>query len=86
MLTDAIIQRAWKRADARCECTRIEHNHPDRRCGNWLISIQRGTSGLGGWEAHCRDSDDGDELSNCEILCWGCYRALISHSSLDIRD
>jgi hypothetical protein len=44
------------------------------RCPKQLYIENRGMEGSGAWEAHQINSTGGDSLSNCEILCWSCYK------------
>ena len=72
--SDETILQAWKRADGKCECERTSHNHSGR-CGKELVWENHGREGSGAWEAHHINSEGGEELSNCEILCWEpCHR------------
>ncbi len=56
------VQSAWNRAGGKCE-----------RCGKQLVWENRGRSGRGCWEAHHKNTSKGDELSNCEIVCFDCH-------------
>jgi hypothetical protein len=72
---DALLS-AWRRAGGRCECTRLTHTHVGP-CGAPLMWGSRGREGTGAWEATDRtrlESGGSDAPSNCEILCWECYR------------
>ena len=72
--SDETILQAWKRAGGKCECRRASHNHPYIRCNKELVWENRGREeGRGAWEAHHINSEGGDTLSNCEILCWDCH-------------
>lgn len=44
-----------------------------KRCGKQLSWNNRGRSGRGCWEAHHKNSNGPDTLSNCEILCFECH-------------
>ena len=70
---DNVIEAAWKRSGGRCECRRKSHNHSYGRCNKTLSFNNRGRTGWGCWEAHHINSNGGDVLSNCEILCWDCH-------------
>ncbi len=71
---DNVIFAAWARAGAKCECTRKSHGHFFGRCYKTLVWDNRGRDGYGAWEAHHINSNGGDQLSNCEILCWECHK------------
>ena len=69
------VQEAWERAGGKCECTRTTHGHTGR-CNKTLSWSNRGRDGWGAWEAHHKhrqESGGGDNLANCEILCWDCH-------------
>ncbi len=53
---------AFNSADGHCE-----------RCGKKLSFGNNGREGWGKWEAHHKNSNGGDILSNCEILCFDCH-------------
>jgi len=72
--SEDIIEQAWKRAGGTCECKRWTHSHNYERCNVQLIKFIRGKEGEGRWEVHRVNKSGGDVLSNCEILCWGCYK------------
>lgn len=71
---EEVEEYVWGLSDGKCECRRISHKHPDLRCGRKLAWENRGKDRDGGWEAHHINSTGGDDMSNCEILCWECYR------------
>jgi len=68
-----IVESAWEKAGGCCECRRILHKHLNTRCSKQLVWENRGREGRGAWEAHHINSNGGDNLSNCEILCWDCH-------------
>ena len=68
-----VVKQAWENAEGRCECRRRSHDHPFLRCNRILVWENRGRDGRGAWEAHHINSNGGDILSNCEILCWDCH-------------
>jgi len=73
---DEVVEQAWARAEGRCECRRITHEHSYARCNKELVKENRGREGRGAWEAHHKISQEaGGEpiLSNCEIMCWDCH-------------
>lgn len=74
--SEDVVKAAWKRADGKCECRRLGHNHLYGRCNKELVWENRGREGRGCWEAHHKTavaSGGDDSLSNCEILCWDCH-------------
>jgi len=83
---DWIIVKAWKNTGGAyppnpsiCKCEQVAHIHGQFRsaCDKKLIWANRGSEALGSgiWEVHHRDNDVNNvALSNCEILCWDCYK------------
>jgi len=71
---ETTVEQAWKRAGGKCECRRKRHNHNYGVCHKTLVWGNRGREGRGAWEAHHINSNGGDGLSNCEILCWECHK------------
>ena len=71
--SDDVVIQAWRRAGGRCECMRTSHRHSCPH-NKELVWENRGREGRGAWEAHHRASEGGDNLSNCEILCWPCHQ------------
>jgi len=75
VFSDKTIKEAWQRAEGRCECRLVPHEHPGGRCGKTLTWENRGKESPGGWEAYCRSKIcEDDALWNLEILCWECYQ------------
>jgi hypothetical protein len=70
-----VVIQAWNNAKGNCECRRLTHGHDYVRCNKQLVLENRGREGRGAWEAHHINSNGGDTLSNCEILCWECHKA-----------
>jgi hypothetical protein len=70
---EEMVKQAFQRVGGQCECTRRTHAHFYIPCGRPLVWENRGRVGEGGWEVHQITSYGSDVLSNCEILCWGCY-------------
>jgi len=69
---------AWQRSGGRCECTRAQHpwHQGEERCGKSLsIRDRRRGECSGAWEADHKTPDDGDDLENCEVVCWQCHLA-----------
>ncbi len=79
MYADEIVENAWMRSYATCECARSGHHHAGP-CGAPLVWVQRGIpNGIGGWEVRRgRDRTLGgwEAVNQCEILCWACYQAV----------
>lgn len=67
------IDQAWNRAGGHCQCRRSTHGHYYVRCNKQLVYVNRGREGRGCWEAHHINSNGGDGLANCEILCYECH-------------
>ena len=77
--SEGVVNAAWLRSGGRCECRRVSHGHPAIRCAQRLIYGLRGSELAGGWEAHHINSNGGDMLSNCEILCQQCHKKTQSY-------
>jgi len=73
--SDKTISTAWLRSREKCECERKTHNHSFIRCNKTLVHKNQGREGRGAWEAHHLNANDGDGLSNCQILCWDCHKS-----------
>jgi hypothetical protein len=71
--SEKVVKQAWDRAGGRCECARITHGR-DTRCNQTLVWEHRGKGCEGAWEAHHTTFAGGEEIENCEILCWSCRR------------
>ena len=75
--SENVVEQAWKRAGVKCECRKWTHNHGVMRCNKELVFVNRGRERQGRqgtWEPHRINRMGGDTLSNCEILCWDCYK------------
>lgn len=72
--SDKTISAAYLRSRGNCECERKTHNHSPVRCNKALVHKNQGREGQGAWEAHHLNANGGDELSNCQILCWDCHK------------
>lgn len=70
---ESVVEQAWKKAGAKCECTRTTHGHRGR-CNRELLWTSRGSESAYGWEAHHVAAGGSDTLSNCEILCQDCHK------------
>lgn len=71
----SVIDDAWMRAGARCECTRQCPNHSGARC-NKVLDPKNQTPRME-WHAHhvvSQDAGGVDTLENCEILCVPCHK------------
>jgi hypothetical protein len=78
MHSDEVVENAWLRARAQCECERAAHAGHAGRCTTLLQWTARGIEHKeGAWEAH-RTGDPrlgGWEAANaCAVLCWACYQ------------
>ncbi|MBW2974903.1 HNH endonuclease [Candidatus Woesearchaeota archaeon] len=58
-----VVKQAWERAGGKCE-----------KCNKSLSWDNRGEETEDGWEAHHRDPNGPDTVSNCEILCQPCHK------------
>ena len=78
MYSDDVVENAWMRARAQCECVREAHGGHAGRCTTLLRWTARGTDHKNGaWEAHVIGDPrlGGWEAVNAwEILCWTCYQ------------
>lgn len=64
--SEETVREAWRSAGGKCECRRTTHNHPYARCNKELVWENRGReTGKGAWEAHHRNANGGDTVSNC---------------------
>ena len=73
--SEETIKGAWSRSGGRCECRMRGHVHTFSRCNKPLVLANRGKTVYGGWEAHHKAADAGDDLANCLILCSECFAA-----------
>ena len=67
------IWEAWKRVKGKCECIHVNHKNESVRCNAYVDYTKQGMKGKGSWVPHHKIKTKGDDLSNCEILCWDCY-------------
>jgi hypothetical protein len=75
--TNEIVERAWRRSGSYCECTRTKHGHGGR-CNKPLTRDLRGARDSPfGWEAYSVSGLYKNIASDCEILCWDCYKSTI---------
>ena len=74
------VQQAWNRSGGKCECKRTVCGHSGR-CNRSLLLGSRGAESEYGWEAHHVNSNGGDSVSNCEILCQKCHKNTQSYGS-----
>lgn len=78
-----VADKAFDRAQGYCECTRKECNHPrpwlSARCTNLVVRASRGSEVSGGWEAHHKNRNGEEILSNCEVLCQTCHKQTSSY-------
>ena len=70
------VERAWKRSGGICECIRTKHTQGGR-CKRKLNKDQRGNRDSPyGWEARSVSGLYKNMASDCEILCWDCYKSV----------
>lgn len=74
VFSDATVMMAWAKAQGKCECERNGCGHDGRRCNKQLLLDSQGKESEQGWEAHHINSNGGDTISNCEILCQDCHK------------
>jgi hypothetical protein len=75
LLHQSLIQEAWKKAEAKCQCSELSHNHYNINCNKPLVWANRGKADLrGSWEIHCNTAYGPGKEFNCVILCYECYR------------
>ena len=67
-----VLQKAWCRSGAQCECTSRDHGHPGR-CTRQMIHPKQGKETPGGWEAKKRDESKPADMENTVCFCWPCY-------------
>lgn len=70
---DDIVRQAWERAAGQCECQKRTHPHFYVPCAKPLVWENRGKKGWGGWDIKRIDSNKGDVLANCDIVCLSCH-------------
>ncbi len=79
-IPDKTVREAWAWAAGRCECKRWGHAHRDR-CDARLTLEACGETGVGGgWRWRYRvplERGGSERAENLEILCAGCYRAVM---------
>ena len=67
--TKTTVMKAWKRAEGRCDCIHVAHQHTGKRCYRKLLwESQATTYGIYRWEAHHIGNPDDNSPGNCEIL------------------
>ena len=69
----SVVDDAWYRSGGRCECSRTSCGHKVP-CRRKLWRASRGKDTKLGWEAHHKNSNGAEVLSNCEILCQVCHK------------
>ena len=76
--SEEIVERAWERSGAKCECTQSSHGHIGR-CNKLLIKNSQGhRDSIFGWEAHSITGSHLNSISDCEILCWNpCHKSTL---------
>jgi len=73
---DDVVQMAWQRAGAKCECMDLARcHHQVVPHGRQLKLEDRGKDdSLQGWEAHHIDPNGALTAANCRILCIECHK------------
>ena len=69
---------AWQRAGERCECSRPGHawHQEGARCNRSLsLRDRRREENPGAWAVEPKVPAGGDDLENCEVVCWQCHLA-----------
>jgi len=72
VLSNAVIEQAWRRANAQCECNDRSHGHTIP-CSCSLSYTSRGREGQYSWEVYHNGNENHHSIFDCEILCWKCY-------------
>jgi hypothetical protein len=70
--SDEVARQAFENSGGQCQCRKRNHPHFYIPCGKPLTWDKRGKPGWGGWEANRVDTMRGDDLVNCEIVCYSC--------------
>jgi hypothetical protein len=61
--SDSTVGSCWRIVSGKCE-----------RCGKKLAWSDRGSAGVGTWQAHHIDGNpNNDAITNCKILCGPCH-------------
>ena len=75
--SNEIVDAAWKRSGKKCECSTPKHGHTGR-CNKQLIETDKASEASSyGWKVHSVSGAYKKELSDCQILCTACYKALM---------
>ena len=76
--SDELVEKAWQRAEGKCECERTTHGHWGK-CNKPLLQGSRGNrDSTFGWEAHSKSGLHIDSLTDCEIICWNpCHKSTL---------
>jgi len=78
MFADEIVENAWMRSHAQCECRQARHGRGGQ-CAQALVWERRGKAGRpGAWEVRRNGSKKAmgwEAVNQCAILCWECYTA-----------
>ncbi len=88
--SEKVVREAWNREGGTntcfCSCEKREHGHKTidngrrtYRCPHTLVWNNQNLKIESGWVAYHRDMDSRNiYTSNCGILCWPCYEAILS--------
>lgn len=78
MFADEMVENAWIRSHAQCEC-RQAHHRREGQCTQILVWERRGKAGRpGAWEVRRNGGKtvmSWEAVNQCAILCWECYTA-----------
>ena len=69
-----VLDQVWQRSEGKCQCTRLDHNHPYVRCNKPLVWDKQDKPHPGGWRLHRRLGYSRNGITSREILCRECYQ------------
>jgi len=78
--SEETVKEAWKRSSGKCECEMKNCKHIGK-CKKLLLWSSRGKEGVFGWEAHHKNSNGDNSVSNCLILCQPCHKNTHSYGN-----
>ncbi|MDX1565140.1 MAG: hypothetical protein R3236_07025 [Phycisphaeraceae bacterium] len=71
--TEDVRHEAFERSGGRCECCRVEHQHPAGRCSNTLHIDEAVYVPL-------TEDAENNTLQNCQVLCSYCHMNISAHT------